>query len=204
MKRTSDGQWAHSFCAIWHPDIALRDATTTPIIRVRASGAKTSKAPCDVCGFGKGPMKKCQHQGCARYFHPLCAWFDGNFVDVYDSARKRYELEMNIFCAAHEPVELVRNAGAQKQWRNKGRADTTSKKRRGVKISVEEKARQQRVRARSAAPDNYPDKTCAVCFSAQPEYSNALIQCIGCKLYCHQDCYGIRALPPNGNSMPAP
>lgn len=199
MKRTSDGQWAHSFCAIWHPAIALRDATTTPIIRVRALGKKATKVACGVCDFAKGPMKQCQYPGCVLQYHPLCAWFEGHFIDVYDSARQRYELEMNVFCPGHTPAELSRNAASQKRWRNKDRVDIKSKKRRGVKISVEEKTRQQRVRASAAVPDQYADKTCAVCFSAQPEYGNALIQCISCKLYCHQDCYGVPAVPPNGS-----
>jgi hypothetical protein len=206
MKRTSDGAWAHSFCALWHPKIALRDASTTPIIkvparsRVKAASSIGNAGPsisCSVCHETQTPLKKCQHPGCMRHYHPMCAWYDGNFVDVYDSARKQYELEMNIFCPDHVPAPVGRNAEQQKIWRNKDRADTI-KKRRGKKISVEERARQQQVRARAFKPDRYPDRTCAVCYSAQPEDGNDVIQCSGCKLWCHQHCYGVPMLPARG------
>jgi hypothetical protein len=126
----------------------------------------------------------------------MCAWYDGLLCHVYDSAKQQYEVEMDVYCDEHVPTGTVkRDAAAQKKWRNKDRADNSTKKRRGKKMSTEEKARQQRVRARSSVPDKYPDKTCAVCFSANPEVGNAIIQCVGCKLYCHQACYGVTELP---------
>ena len=34
-----------------------------------------------------------------------------------------------------------------------------------------------------------------MCFSFVPEEDNAIIQCKTCKLYCHQQCYGVAVLP---------
>ncbi len=211
LKRSSDGEWAHSFCSIWHPAISLRDATTTAIIKVPSkakaqdvqaslmdSTSFTASMRCTICGQVKGSIRHCAHSGCTRKYHPMCAWYDGLLCHVYDSSKQQYEVEMDIYCDEHVPSAVKRDAAAQKKWRNKDRADISTKKRRGKKMSTEEKARQQRVRARSSVPDKYPDNTCAVCHSPNPEHNNAIIQCAGCKLYCHQSCYGITVVPPKG------
>jgi hypothetical protein len=212
LKRSSDGDWAHSFCSIWHPAISLRDATTTAIIRVPSNSTKQhtqaslvdgssidASMRCTICGQVSGPVKHCAHPGCTRRYHPMCAWYDGLLCHVYDSSKQQYEVEMDIYCDEHVPSAVKRDAAAQKKWRNKDRADNSTKKRRGKKMSAEEKARQQRVRARSSVPDKYPDKTCAVCHSTNPEHGNAIIQCAGCKLYCHQACYGVTVVPAKGS-----
>ena len=206
LKRTSDGEWAHSFCAMWHSDISLRDATTTAIIKVPkrnhaqrqsvAGGDSRAANRCTVCGEVRGPVKKCAEAGCTRQYHVMCAWYDGLLCHVYDSAKQQYELEIDVYCDEHVPETVKRDAAAQKKWRNKDRADSAAKRRRrGKKMSSEEQARQQRVRARESVPDKYPDGVCAVCFSFVPEEDNAIIQCKTCKLYCHQQCYGVAVLP---------
>jgi hypothetical protein len=86
--------------------------------------------------------------------------------------------------------------------RNAGRMLT--KKRRGKKISVEEKARQDMLSRRRGAqdslpPDTYPSGMCAVCFSSAPENGNSIIQCSGCTLSCHQSCYGVHELSQRGS-----
>ena len=195
---------------------------------------------------------KCSNDACQKSFHPLCAWYAGQFTNVYDSARHQCELDIQLFCLECAPAEKKtrRNADEQRVIRNRGRSMT--KKRRGIKISAEEKARQERVRARSmtivctfgrskpfhvlAIPLSFVDdtwccnrpwclthiqSTCALsatarnrCFAftlpnvctdvlfgswrnltsywdCKQEPGNAIVQCSGCKLSCHQSCYGV-------------
>ena len=66
---TPDNMWIHSSCALWNPDISIKDNSLKGFESIPVySFLKT----CQICHTSIGSCVKCSKNGCNVYFHVEC------------------------------------------------------------------------------------------------------------------------------------
>ncbi|KAF2753198.1 hypothetical protein EJ05DRAFT_480561 [Pseudovirgaria hyperparasitica] len=73
LKRTSDGNWVHVYCAAWVPETRFNDPKSLDIIEGIGSVALRYEQTCKVCKTDKGACVSCHQPGCNALFHVGCA-----------------------------------------------------------------------------------------------------------------------------------
>ena len=106
LKPTNDGRWVHLCCAIWQPAAIIPDLSDMVVdvsqVLVQAVhdgnpvaskggkrdtqkgnfGCSPYKDPCVYCKVQGGAVTSCCRSGCNVVFHPLCAWFNGEYISA--------------------------------------------------------------------------------------------------------------------------
>eukprot|EP00742_Colponemidia_sp_Colp-10_P007357 GILJ01007919.1.p1 GENE.GILJ01007919.1~~GILJ01007919.1.p1 ORF type:complete len:1966 (+),score=175.56 GILJ01007919.1:45-5942(+) len=101
LKPTStEGQWAHLTCALWIPEVYLDNETTMkPIKGVKRISKERKKLLCCLCKRQWGACIQCSQRGCYKAFHPLCAQFEGCFMELSDDIVAGWR--NHAFCPQH-------------------------------------------------------------------------------------------------------
>ena len=104
FKRTlQQGEWVHIFCVLWLidnincQDIEHLDNWDLSSLSLRDSNNIESNQ-CSICKISWGFYVKCSHQGCQIWYHPMCSWLSGNFVQVNVNDRKYIMWKGKINC----------------------------------------------------------------------------------------------------------
>ena len=117
MRRTIDGRWAHSFCALWIPEAGfLNNKTMEPVCSIdRNNHRKGSldriptsvfKTPCDVCGSSSGAILCCSNSKCKSVFHPTCAKNEGFYMAIEKTKdNSADQIQMAAFCRKHSRTQ---------------------------------------------------------------------------------------------------
>ena len=101
FKLTSDGRWAHVFCARHAPG-HTKICQETGVIDVRMIPKECKKTKCVVCNRQQGACVRCVYLGCTNYFHPLCVERGGKGY-----VRTRFG-EKESYCHEHIPESVDR------------------------------------------------------------------------------------------------
>ena len=101
FKPTSDGRWAHVFCARHAPG-HTKICQETGVIDVRMIPKECKKTKCVVCNRQQGACVRCVYLGCTNYFHPLCVERGGKGY-----VRTRFG-EKEAYCHEHIPESVDR------------------------------------------------------------------------------------------------
>eukprot|EP01029_Cantina_marsupialis_P004370 TRINITY_DN143_c1_g1_i2.p1 TRINITY_DN143_c1_g1~~TRINITY_DN143_c1_g1_i2.p1 ORF type:complete len:425 (+),score=133.65 TRINITY_DN143_c1_g1_i2:274-1548(+) len=164
------------------------DVSSSVTVKMSHKKKKKEVPVCGVCKQGKGLLSQCSCPDCDKFFHPLCAWYEGmllrvkghehEFMFSHDSTRT-----FQLFCREHLPASVgIRDMLQQRDIRNRYRH--VKKKHHGFvqtkqQIDLEKsKERQQHRIANDGSiqdidevinnsaldPDSYATEKCAVCF----------------------------------------
>ena len=117
MRRTVDGRWAHSFCALWIPEAGfLNNKTMEPVCSMDKSGHRKGSldripnsvfnTPCDVCGKTGGAILCCSNSKCKSVFHPTCAKNEGFYMAIEKiMGSSSDQIQMAAFCQNHSRTQ---------------------------------------------------------------------------------------------------
>ena len=138
LKNTEDGRWGHVTCTLWNPDVRMRRIEKMePIEHLVPAFENQEKlgaaGVCSVCKQNSGLTLACKEPGCQFRIHPLCSWYNGNFMSVDAFGDK---LSFNLYCETHSRGDLRglpnRSIELQKNLRNKGRQDQLAVRTSGI------------------------------------------------------------------------
>ncbi|XP_044577206.1 lysine-specific demethylase 4C-like isoform X2 [Cotesia glomerata] len=95
VKRTSDGRWAHIFCALLIPGVTFKDSVHKDPINVLTIKHDMVKQQCSYCKQNTGVVLNCRL--CCNSFHPSCGLVAGAAFDIpaYDF------VEFKVTCNEH-------------------------------------------------------------------------------------------------------
>lgn len=211
LKQSSDGQWIHLCCAFWAKEVVINniqsmssvDISQIPMTPVKvksrrsllfeANNGEVSESCC-YCNYTGGFLRKCCYEEgndgiCSASFHPLCAWFHGDYMcsTITDPSFQGAErqgsypsgIDFKFYCEQHS-VLYRPNLNAveeQKQLRNKYRINESDlnhipgkDRKHKSKNKKKKKAGEGETRKTSSSqtpkvlgPDVYTEKVCAVC-----------------------------------------
>eukprot|EP01083_Nonionella_stella_P066615 175596_1 len=203
LKATSDGDFVHVFCTIWHPDVIISDIVKMgPMLNVNAvlKRQKELGTECSLCKSKSGGHRRCSAADCAVWFHPLCAWYGGAHLRV-DLNVDQCCADLRAFCEEHTPKEVD---GKERELDAiiRIRSVTLSREIESFDEMKLRRARNQIPAQQRDSQDMYEIGACAVCFenwmdpaSAYSPTGNLIIRCNVCRLDVHQACYGVIDLP---------
>ncbi len=116
MRRTHDGRWAHSFCALWIPEAGfLHTKNMEPICSIDKSNHRKGSLDripnglfnecCGVCGQTDGAVMFCSSPRCKFAFHPSCGKKEGFYMFIERTNDKKSEIFlMTSFCKQHTRI----------------------------------------------------------------------------------------------------
>jgi hypothetical protein len=105
FRKTVDGKhWVHQACALWHPEVILRDSNESCVVQgLEKIPEERLNYKCNLCGKDDGAVVRCPKLGCAGAHHVLCARNCGLYFSKGDEGKK-------IFCAMHGRAEQERDS----------------------------------------------------------------------------------------------
>ena len=113
MRRTSDGRWAHSFCALWISEAGFLDnKKMEPICSIDKNNHRKGSLDripnnlfeefCDVCGQKDGAVVHCSIPSCKFKFHPSCGKKEGFYMCIERlSGQNSEKIQLAAFCKKH-------------------------------------------------------------------------------------------------------
>ena len=112
LKKTSNNQWAHIFCACWNPQkITFNNSfMKSPIIDNKNNDNNHNR--CIICNKTYGITQKCYHPNCNTYFHPLCAKYHQYKTIIICNKNNKNEPILIQCCDEHKDInidELISN-----------------------------------------------------------------------------------------------
>ncbi|KAI3834693.1 hypothetical protein MKW92_007876 [Papaver armeniacum] len=109
FRRSTDGQWVHSFCAEWLLESTFKRGQQNPV-----EGLDTllkEREVCSICGTKLGVCVKCHYGNCQSNFHPCCARNAG-FYMLMKTGGGGNKSHHKAYCEKHS-LELREKAGTQ-------------------------------------------------------------------------------------------
>ena len=99
--------WVHLSCALWNPDIEIKDEKGESKIKyIDDIPYNKFFEKCDVCNKkGYGPTIKCNNDNCNFRCHPECGRINGYRLEIENKTKNGF-LNFNMYCFLHQPVKL--------------------------------------------------------------------------------------------------
>jgi len=101
LKPTTDGRWAHLFCAQWIPEIFIANVEAMEPIELRNLMSERNTLTCSICKeHGVGACIQCAYGTCSVPFHPMCALQNGTLMEIR-STEKSQDCDYLCYCEKH-------------------------------------------------------------------------------------------------------
>ncbi|KAI3991006.1 hypothetical protein MKX01_026190 [Papaver californicum] len=109
FRKSTDGQWVHSFCAEWLLESTFKRGQQNPV-----EGLDTlmkEREVCSICGNKLGVCVKCNYGNCQSNFHPCCARNAGFYMHMKTGGGGN-KSHHKAYCEKHS-LEQREKAGTQ-------------------------------------------------------------------------------------------
>ncbi|CAO3701934.1 unnamed protein product [Rhizopus stolonifer] len=104
FKQTTDGKWGHLLCAIWIPEVILKDTVyMEPIDYVDKVPRGRLRLVCGICKQRQGACIQCDNKNCYSAFHVSCARDAGYSMKI--KLHEQGSIVMNAYCDKHMPKD---------------------------------------------------------------------------------------------------
>ncbi|KAG1470637.1 hypothetical protein G6F56_002564 [Rhizopus delemar] len=104
FKQTTDGKWGHLLCAIWIPEVILKDTVyMEPIDYVDKVPKGRLRLVCSICKQRQGACIQCDNKNCYSAFHVSCARATGYSMKI--KLHEQGSIVMNAYCDKHMPKD---------------------------------------------------------------------------------------------------
>ena len=101
LKPTTDGRWAHLFCAQWIPELFIANIEAMEPIDVGHLLQDRQGLTCSICKeTGVGACIQCAYGACSVPFHPMCALKAGVRMEVRSTANST-DCDYMCYCEKH-------------------------------------------------------------------------------------------------------
>ncbi len=106
FKQTTDDLWAHLLCAIWIPEVRLKNTVyMEPIDYVDKVPKGRWRLTCCICKKRQGACIQCDNKHCFSAFHVTCAKAAGLSMKMKLQTTQNGGIILNAYCDKHTPRE---------------------------------------------------------------------------------------------------
>ncbi|ERM97617.1 hypothetical protein AMTR_s00173p00060580 [Amborella trichopoda] len=98
LRKSTDGQWVHAFCAEWILESTFQRGQPNPVEGMQFVLKERDAQLCSLCRRKVGVFLKCSYGHCHITFHPLCARNSGLYMTAKTSGGK---VQHRAYCEKH-------------------------------------------------------------------------------------------------------
>lgn len=106
FKQTNTNQWGHLLCAIWIPEVGVRNAIyMEPIDQIENIPKSRWKLTCCICRKRQGACIQCDNKHCFAAFHVTCAKAAKLCMKMNTHQSQTEGVILKAYCDKHTPKE---------------------------------------------------------------------------------------------------